>query len=98
MRKAVDEKVDAGGENAQEYLLDLPAVISGSRQEEREENHSQYGDTEVENPIAEIEDLKLKFHKMLDAQRYQQQTGGNKVAAHESDATIRSNNIIRIKD
>ena len=104
IRKAVDEKVDAGGENVQEFLLGLQAVIIGSRQEEIEEDYSQYGDTEGENPIAEIEDLKLKFQKILDTQlreveqRYQQQTGGKKVAAHESDATISSKNMIRIKD
>ena len=104
IRKAVDEKVDAGGEHVQEFLLGLQAVIIGGRQEEIEEDYSQYGDTEGENPIAEIEDLKLKFQKILDTQlreveqRYQQQTGGKKVAAHESDATISSKNIIRIKD
>ena len=52
IRKAVDEKVDAGGENVQEFLLGLQAVIIGSRQEEIEEDYSQYGDTESENPIA----------------------------------------------
>ena len=104
IRKAVDEKVHAGGENVQEFLLGLKALIIGSRHEEIEEDYSQYGDTEGENPIAEIEDLKLKFQKTLDTQlreveqRYQQQTGCKKVAAHESDATICSKNIIRIKD
>ena len=90
--KFIKEKMDTGGE-IEALLLDLQAVIGGRRRQE-----------ETEGEDAEIEDLKMKFQKILDTQwkeveqRYHQQTGGKKVAAHESDAAISSKNIIRIKD
>ena len=104
IRKFIDNKVDAGGEN-EAFLMGLQAVIIGGRQEgTEEEDVPQYGDAGDESPVTEFEGLKLKFQEILDAQlkeveqRYQQQTRGKKISAHKLDTTINPRNIIRIKD